>query len=67
MKKYWEPTPRHLRKLGDSILIASVGLQGLMTSAPVDGDTKQWLVLGIGALGVVGKIMTNFFSDTSTE
>lgn len=67
MKKYWEPVPKKYRKLGDSILIFSVGIQPLLTTLPLEDVTKVWLNFFVGFLGLVGKLTTNFFSEPESE
>jgi hypothetical protein len=56
-KGYYQPTPRNLRKLGDSLLAASlfVGSYGA-----IEGNT--YITIGSLIAGVVGKFLTNFFS-----
>lgn len=55
---YYKPTPAKLRKLGDALLGAST----MITGYAIANDTK-WLALTALTVGVVGKFMTNFFSD----
>ena len=55
-KNYFEPTPKRLRVLGDSIAAASLFVAGLNIDHPK-------LMLSIGIAGWVGKFITNFFAD----
>jgi hypothetical protein len=55
-KGYFEPTPKRLRVLGDSIAAASLFVAGLNIEHPK-------LMLGCGIAGAVGKFITNFFTD----
>ena len=55
-KSYFEPTPKRLRVLGDSIAAASLFVAGLNIEHPK-------LMLGCGIAGAVGKFITNFFTD----
>ena len=56
-KKYYEPTPAHLRKLGDSLL----GISTFVTASAitVNNHTIAYIALGIG---ILGKFLTNFFA-----
>jgi len=73
MKQYWKPTPRKWRRLGDSLLasatILAVGgiwqydsLKDIFTPT----ELKALIITSIG-LGVVGKFLTNFFKEDSSE
>lgn len=59
-KKYAKPTPAKWRKIGDSILFFSIGLQPMITTLPLTEHQMLWINFGIGALGVIGKTLTNF-------
>ena len=56
LKNYFEPTPKRLRVLGDSIAAASLFVAGLNIDHPK-------LMLACGIAGAVGKFVTNFFTD----
>jgi hypothetical protein len=72
-KRYWKPTPKKWRKLGDSLLAAA--------TVVAVGGIWQWdylrelftiqelrFLIGLSILfGVVGKFLTNFFKDDETE
>ena len=55
-KNYFEPTPKRLRVLGDSIAAASLFVAGFNID-------HSKLMLSIGIAGWVGKFITNFFAD----
>ena len=57
MKKYYQPTPKKWRKLGDALL--GVALVGIPTN--LAGYT--WISILLFTLGIVGKFLTNFFSE----
>ena len=57
-KGYWEPTPKGIRKLADSIL-AGATLGG--TFAAMNDHPK--LATGIMITAVIAKIISNFFTD----
>ena len=63
MKKsnYYKPTPNKWRKLGDTLLAVSTTITGY--SLYVD---LKWVAATALALGVVGKFLTDFFTDDST-
>ena len=55
---YYKPTPRNLRKLGDALL----GVSSTITGYAVLEEYKA-VALAALAVGVLGKFLTNFFSD----
>lgn len=57
-KGYFEPTPRLWRKVGDGLL----GISVFVTGAGIFTDMK-WISAGALVIGVVGKFMTNFFTE----
>jgi hypothetical protein len=57
---YSKPTPKKMRKLGDALLGASTTITGYAIMTDHD-----WLALVSLGLGVIGKFLTNFFSDES--
>lgn len=66
-KKYYEPTPPRLRRLGDTILIGCTSLTPIIMGSPFSDNAKAWSVTVISILGVIGKVITNFFTDESTK
>jgi hypothetical protein len=73
MCSYWKPTPKKWRKWGDSLLaVASVlaigGLWQFDNLKDIFSPTeiKIMIVTSI-ILGVVGKFLTNFFKEESSE
>lgn len=70
---YWKPTPKKWRKWGDSLLaVASVlAIGGLwqfdnLKEIFTPQEIKVMIVSSI-LLGVIGKFLTNFFKEDSTE
>ena len=59
VKHYYKPTPVKWRKLGDALL----GISTTITGFAIYEEVK-WLAISALALGVIGKFLTNFFSDT---
>lgn len=59
---YYKPTPSKWRKLGDTLLGVSTTITGY--SLYVD---LKWVAGVALALGVLGKFLTNFFTDDSTS
>lgn len=55
---YYKPTPKNLRKLGDSLL----GMSQFLTGYSVIMEEK-WLALICIAVGTIGKGLTNFFTE----
>lgn len=58
LKNYHSPTPKKLRQLGDALL--SVGTT--ITASAIYADYK-WLAISALIITVVGKFLTNFFSE----
>jgi len=58
IKGYYEPTPVILRKIGDSLLAVST----FITAYGIANEIK-WLSYTSLAIGVVGKFLSNFFTD----
>lgn len=61
-KNYWKPTPKNLRRLGDSLL----GVSMFITTYSIMEDMTG-LAIGSMIVGVVGKFLTNFFKEDSSE
>lgn len=57
-KSYWAPTPVKLRKIGDALL----GIFSLTSTAAMVNDDKRLAIASL-LIGVIGKILTNFFTD----
>ena len=73
MCRYWKPTPKKWRRIGDSMLaVASVlaigglwqfdNLKDIFTTAEIKGMIVTSIILG-----VVGKFLTNFFKKETSE
>ena len=58
-KNYWSPTPSKWRKLGDSFL--AVGL--VLTTYTISGGYDQIIQLMSLFVTVIGKFLTNFFTE----
>lgn len=56
-KHYYKPTPKKLRKLGDALLAMS------LMSIPANIAGHEWIGYTLLAIGVIGKFLTNFFTD----
>lgn len=58
LKHYYKPTPKKVRKIGDTLLGVSTFICGYAITA----DIKWVAVTGL-VIGVAGKLFTNFFSN----
>jgi hypothetical protein len=58
LKNYYNPTPAKWRKLGDALL----GVSTFITGLAIYEDVK-WVALIALFTGVVGKFLSNFFSE----
>lgn len=57
-KEYYSPTPAKWRKLGDALLGVSTTITGFAIYEDVN-----WVAYTALAIGVVGKFLSNFFSE----
>lgn len=60
MKSYWLPTPNKMRKIGDALL----GVFSITSMSSMIMDNKTLAIVSL-ILGVVGKVLTNFFGEES--
>ena len=58
LKKYYQPTPKPWRKVGDSILFAGM----TMTGYAIFSEDKWFAIVSL-ILTVAGKTITNLFTD----
>lgn len=69
-KNYWSPTPKKWRKIGDALLAASTitSLGGMWQFENLKEiftlDQIRWLIVSPMILGVIGKFLTNFFTES---
>jgi hypothetical protein len=58
-KEYFKPTPKSIRKIGDSLLAV-----GLMVSAmPVFMTITPWIPSAVCIVCVIGKFISNFYAE----
>jgi hypothetical protein len=60
---YKKPTPAKWRKIGDAILLGSSSFSGMVMGLPLSEHAQLWTIFILNAVGVVGKVLTNFFKD----
>lgn len=65
--KYYTPTPKKWRKIGDAMLLLSTGASGSIMGLPLSDNLKLWIVFAFSVIGVFGKILTNFAEETPNE
>ena len=58
MKSYWAPTPKKARKIGDALL----GVFSVTSMSSMIMENKPLAVTSL-VIGVVGKILSNFFAE----
>ena len=58
MKSYWAPTPNKMRKIGDSLL----GIFSITSMSSMIMDNKTLAITSL-IIGVVGKVLSNFFTE----
>lgn len=66
-KRYWHPTPKKWRQIGDAILIGSTSLSAMMMGAPLSEKAITWTIFGLNVFGVFGKIITNLFKEETNN
>lgn len=66
-KRYWSPTPKKWRAAGDSIMIGCTGISAMITGSPLSDNTKMWTMFVLNVVGVLGKVITNFFKEGDNE
>lgn len=57
-KNYYSPTPKKWRKLGDALLGVSTTITGFAIYEEI-----KWLAMTALITGVIGKFLTNLFSE----
>lgn len=57
-KNYYSPTPKKWRKLGDALLAVSTTITGFAMY-----ENIHWLAMTSLITGVLGKFLTNFFTN----
>jgi hypothetical protein len=67
IKDYKKPTPVKWRKIGDSILLATLALSPMVMQLPLSEHQIIWVNFGLQAFGVIGKVITNFFKEEVEE
>ena len=58
-ERYLAPTPKKMRKLGDALLAVSTTI----TTYAIADDWSKWIQISALMMGVVGKFLTNFFTE----
>ena len=61
-KRYFEPTPKRFRVLGDSLAAGSLFVAGLSI---MTGHEK--IAIGVAIAGWLGKFISNFFADEDSS
>lgn len=62
-ENYYSPTPKKYRKIGDTILMITTGLQPILAGAPMPEGIKVWVMVAISILGLIGKGITNLYTE----
>ena len=60
-KRYWAPTPKKWRKIGDALLAMALYAQ---SQEIIMGNSRMMQTIVI--IGLVGKFLTNFFAEDET-
>lgn len=59
---YYKPTPKNIRKWGDGLLGISTFISGFSMLG-----NERWLAITALAVGVAGKFLSNFFSESPPD
>lgn len=62
-ERYMAPTPAKMRKLGDALLAVST----TVTTYAIADDWSKWVQISALMLGALGKFLTNFFCEETTN
>lgn len=62
MSNYYKATPAKWRKIGDALLAVSTTITGFAIY-----EQTKWIALSALILGVLGKFLTNFFTEEQSE
>ncbi len=63
IKNYRRPTPQIARKIGDAIILTCSSLSAMVMGLPLSDEAITWTTFGLNAIGVAGKVISNFFTD----
>jgi len=56
-RKYWSPTPKTWRKIGDALLgVSAMGIPAVLMN-------YSWVGIILFMVGIIGKFLTNFFTE----
>lgn len=61
LKKYYEPTPKSARKIGDALLALST----FLSTYAIADEWGKYISIAIILTGALGKFLTNFFSENA--
>lgn len=57
LKKYWSPTPKKWRQIGDALLgISTMGVPAILMN-------HAWIGITLFIIGIIGKFLTNFYTE----
>jgi hypothetical protein len=57
LKKYWSPTPKKWRQIGDALLgISTMGVPAVLMN-------HAWIGITLFMIGIIGKFLTNFYAE----
>ena len=57
LKKYWSPTPKKWRQIGDALLgMSTMGVPAVLMN-------HAWIGITLFMIGIIGKFLTNFYAE----
>ncbi len=48
-------------------MIGCTGISAMITGSPLSDNTKMWTMFVLNIVGVLGKVITNFFKEGDNE
>lgn len=56
-RRYWKPTPKKWRQIGDALLgISAMGVPAILMN-------HAWVGITLFIIGIIGKFLTNFYTE----
>jgi hypothetical protein len=67
LSNYHKKTPATPKLIGDIMLFSAPLISAAIMAAPFDETLKSWLLFGFNLVLVVGKIITKFYGEETTD
>ena len=67
LSNYSKKTPDKIKLIGDIMLFSAPLISAAIMAAPFAEPLKSWLLFGFNVALVIGKIITKFFGEETTD